>query len=119
MALGTGAAEGSAPELQRVSGVAWQSAAQLAEWKRRSAEAARRDHRVLGPSLDLFTVGHPLVGPGLVLWHPRGALLTGIVTDYWKEEHRRAGYEMLATPHMGKLALWDTSVRRTQALACS
>ena len=60
MALGTGAAEGSAPELQRVSGVAWQSAAQLAEWKRRSAEAARRDHRVLGPSLDLFTVGHPV-----------------------------------------------------------
>ena len=60
-----------------------------------------------------------LVGPGLVLWHPRGALLTGIVTDYWKEEHRRAGYEMLATPHVGKLALWDTSVRRTQALACS
>ena len=104
-----GAAEGSPPELQRVSGVAWETAEQLAEWKRRMKEAERRDHRTLGTALDLFTVGHPLVGPGLVLWHPRGALLTGIITDYWKEEHRKAGYEMLGTPHMGKLALWDTS----------
>eukprot|EP01052_Picozoa_sp_SAG31_P035219 SAG31_NODE_4220_length_3449_cov_1.831940_1_plen_451_part_10 len=101
--------EGAAPSLQRVRGVAWESPEQLAAWDAQQAEAARRDHRVLGSQLDLFTVGHPLVGPGLVLWHPRGARLRETIMDYWKSEHHSAGYEMLSTPHMGKAQLWNTS----------
>ena len=54
-------------------------------------------------------MGHPLVGPGLVLWHPRGARLRELICGYWRDEHDRAGYEQLVTPHMGKAELWDTS----------
>jgi threonyl-tRNA synthetase len=71
-------------------------------------EAKKRDHRKLGKELDLFTISDQ-VGPGLILWQPKGALARKLIEDYWKEEHYRNSYELLYTPHIAKRDLWATS----------
>jgi threonyl-tRNA synthetase len=96
------------PMLQRIYGVAFETDAELEGYLARLAEAAKRDHRKLGKELDLFSL-HEEFGPGLVHWHPKGALVRQIIEDFWKEEHRKRGYEIVYTPHIAKLNLWKTS----------
>jgi threonyl-tRNA synthetase len=96
------------PMLQRIYGVAFETEAELKGYLERLAEAAKRDHRRLGKELDLFSL-HEEFGPGLVHWHPKGALVRQIIEDFWKAEHRKRGYEIVYTPHIAKLNLWKTS----------
>lgn len=96
------------PMLQRIYGTAFTTEAELQEYLHRMEEAAKRDHRKLGVELDLFGFSDQ-VGPGLVLWHPKGALVRHLIESYWKEEHYRNGYELLYTPHIGQSTLWETS----------
>ena len=96
------------PMLQRIYGVAFTSGVDLEEYLKRMAEAAKRDHRKLGKELDLFSM-HEEAGPGLVYWHPRGATVREIIEDFWKAEHRRRGYDIVYTPHIAKVHLWEVS----------
>jgi threonyl-tRNA synthetase len=96
------------PMLQRVYGVAFDTEEALAEHLKRLDEAAKRDHRKLGRELDLFSI-HEEAGPGLVHWHPKGAVIRRVIEDFWKDEHIRRGYELVYTPHIAKLDLWKTS----------
>jgi len=96
------------PMLQRIYGVAFDTQAELEDYLARLAEAAKRDHRKLGKELDLFSL-HEEAGPGLVHWHPKGALVRQIIEDFWKAEHRKRGYEIVYTPHIAKVNLWKTS----------
>ena len=98
----------SRPMLQRIYGTAFESQDALDEHLERLEEARRRDHRVLGRELDLFSV-HEETGPGLIIWHPKGAQIRAIVEDFWKREHVRDGYELVYTPHIGRSTLWETS----------
>jgi threonyl-tRNA synthetase len=96
------------PQLQRIYGTAWQTPEQLAEYKHRKAEALRRDHRRLGSDLNLFSIEDE-AGAGLVFWHPRGARMRLLIEDFWREAHFAAGYELLYTPHVADISLWQTS----------
>ncbi|MFC2050213.1 threonine--tRNA ligase [Chloroflexota bacterium] len=96
------------PMLQRIYGVAFDTQDELEGYLDRLAEAAKRDHRKLGKELDLFSL-HDEAGPGLVHWHPKGALVRQIIEDFWKVEHRKRGYEIIYTPHIAKVDLWKTS----------
>ena len=94
--------------LQRIYGTAFASQEELKAYLTRIEEAAKRDHRKLGTELDLFGFSDQ-VGPGLVLWHPKGALIRHLVETAWKEEHYKNGYQLLYTPHIGQSVLWETS----------
>ena len=96
------------PMLQRVYGVAFESPEELDGYLALQAEAAKRDHRKLGKELDLFSI-HEEIGPGLICWHPKGALIRQIIEDFWKAEHMKRGYDIVYTPHIAKLDLWKTS----------
>ena len=96
------------PMLQRIYGTAFESKEALDEHLTRLEEARRRDHRVLGRDLDLYSV-HDETGPGLVIWHPKGARVRGLIEDLWKGEHYRSGYDLVYTPHIGRSTLWETS----------
>jgi threonyl-tRNA synthetase len=96
------------PMLQRIYGVAFESESELADYFSRLAEAAKRDHRKLGKELDLFSI-HDEAGPGLVHWHPKGSVIRRIIEDFWKKEHIKRGYDVIYTPHIGKVNLWKTS----------
>ena len=94
--------------LQRIYGTAFATQEELKAHLARIEEAAKRDHRKLGTELDLFGFSEQ-VGPGLVLWHPKGALIRHLVETAWKEEHYKNGYQLLYTPHIGQSILWETS----------
>ncbi|MFQ5574555.1 MAG: threonine--tRNA ligase [Terriglobia bacterium] len=94
--------------LQRVYGAAFASSKELEEFLYRLKEAEKRDHRRLGKELDLFTIDEE-VGPGLPLWHPKGALIRKEIEDFWKDEHLKHGYELVMIPHIAKINLWQTS----------
>jgi threonyl-tRNA synthetase len=96
------------PMLQRIYGVAFATKEALGEHLKRLEEAARRDHRKLGRELDLFSI-HEEAGPGLVHWHPRGAVIRRVIEDFWRDEHVRRGYDIVYTPHIAKVGLWQTS----------
>ena len=96
------------PMLQRVYGVAFADDKQLQEYLDKIEEAARRDHRKLGRELDLFSISDEL-GAGLVLWHPKGAMIRRTIEDFWKEEHLKRGYQLLYTPHIARVDAWKTS----------
>ncbi len=96
------------PMLQRIYGITFPDEAQLAEHLRLLEEAKKRDHRRLGRDLDLYLIDEE-VGPGLVLWLQRGALLREIAEDFWKRLHRERGYELVYTPHIARSHLWETS----------
>ena len=96
------------PMLQRIYGTAFESPEALDEHIQRLEEAQKRDHRVLGRELDLFSV-HDEIGPGLIIWHPKGARVRGIFEDLWRREHYRRGYDLVYTPHIGRAGLWETS----------
>jgi threonyl-tRNA synthetase len=94
--------------LQRVHGTVWPSKEDLKRYLWRREEEERRDHRRLGAELDLFSI-QPDVGPGLALFHPKGALVRMLMEDYWRARHRAGGYDFVVTPHVGRSVLWETS----------
>ena len=94
--------------LQRLYGTAFPDAKALKAHLHALEEAKRRDHRKLGRELELFAISDQ-VGPGLILWQPKGAQLRKILEDYWKEEHYRHDYELLYTPQIARRDLWRTS----------
>jgi len=96
------------PMLQRVYGTAWKSQEQLEHYLWQIEEARRRDHRKLGRELDLFSISED-VGPGLILWHPKGAMMRVVAEDFSRQEHLKNGYEWVFTPHIGRGQLWETS----------
>jgi threonyl-tRNA synthetase len=96
------------PMLQRIYGALFETQQDLDGYLQRLEEAQRRDHRRLGRELDLFSF-HEDFGPGLVYWHPKGGRIRTAIEDFWREEHVRAGYEIVYSPHIGKSALWSTS----------
>jgi len=96
------------PILQRIYGTAWDSKEALDDYLHRLEEAEKRDHRKLGKELELFSFDEE-VGPGLPLWHPKGALMRKIIEDYWRNAHLAGGYELVQTPHIARQELWVTS----------
>ena len=94
--------------LQRIYGTAWHTDKELRVYLKRLEEAKKRDHRKLGKELDLFSVTDA-VGPGLILWHPKGSRIRCLMEDFWKEEHFNNGYEMVHSPHTAKVDMWKTS----------
>ena len=96
------------PILQRIYGTAWNTEKELRLYLKRLEEAKKRDHRKLGKELDLFSVSDD-IGPGLILWHPKGARIRHLMEEFWKKEHFRHGYEMVISPHAAKIDLWKTS----------
>ena len=94
--------------LQRIYGTAFESKEALDEHLHRLEEAKKRDHRLLGRELDLFSI-HEETGPGLIIWHPKGARVRGLVEDFWRQEHYKWGYELVYSPHIGRSTLWETS----------
>lgn len=96
------------PMLQRIYGTAFASEEDLKAYLTRIEEAQKRDHRKLGQELDFFSFSEN-VGPGLVLWHPKGSFIRNIFETFWREEHYRNGYDLLYTPHIGQSVLWETS----------
>ncbi|MCL5292744.1 MAG: threonine--tRNA ligase [Actinobacteria bacterium] len=96
------------PMLQRIYGTAWSNSKDLDAYLVRLAEAGKRDHRKLGRELDLFSFSEE-VGPGLALWHPKGALMRKIIEDFWKDEHLKRGYDLVMVPHIAHVGLWERS----------
>ena len=96
------------PMLQRIYGTAWSSRKELAAHLHRLAEAERRDHRRLAAELDLVSWPAEL-GPGLAVWHPKGALVRTLMEDYSRQRHTDGGYEFVFSPHIAKSVLWETS----------
>ena len=94
--------------LQRIYGTSWPSEELLQQYLHKLEEARKRDHRVLGRQLDLFSINE-MVGPGLVLWHPKGAMVRYLIESFWREEHLRRSYDLVYTPHVGRIRLWETS----------
>jgi len=95
-------------QLQRIYGTAFPSRKELDDYLLLVEEAKKRDHRRLGPELDLFSFDEN-VGSGLVLWHPKGARIRAVIEQYWRERHWKGGYDILYTPHIGREKLWQTS----------
>jgi len=95
-------------QLQRVYGTAWASKKDLADYLRRLDEAELRDHRKLGPELDLYSFPEEL-GSGLVVWHPKGGQLRKIMEDHSRVLHERFGFDFVVTPHVAKAELWERS----------
>jgi len=94
--------------LQRIYGISFPVKDELDSYITRLEEIKRRDHRKLGKDLDLFSVSDD-VGGGLVLWHPRGALIRKVIEDFWRDEHQKNGYDFVYSPHVGRGTLWETS----------
>jgi len=94
--------------LQRIYGTAFFSDKELQEYLNFLEEVKRRDHRKLGKELDLFSINEE-IGPGLILWHPNGAIVRKIIEDFWRDEHLKADYKLLYTPHIARLDLWQRS----------
>ncbi len=95
--------------LQRIYGTIWTSDEELKEYLNRIEEAKKRDHRELGPRLGLFSIHPDQIGSGLILWHPKGALVRHIIENYLKDLHLSRGYQMALSPHVGMANLWETS----------
>jgi threonyl-tRNA synthetase len=96
------------PQLQRIYGTAFFSKKDLDAHFERLEEMAKRDHRVLGKQLDLFSI-QELAGSGLVFFHPKGAIIRKLMEDWMRNECIRRGYDMVYTPHVAKINLWQTS----------
>ena len=94
--------------LQRIYGTAFFDKKALKKHLNALEEAKKRDHRKLGKELELFTMQDE-IGPGLILWQPKGSLLRKLIEDYWKDAHYRNDYELLYTPHIARQDLWKTS----------
>ncbi len=94
--------------LQRVYGTAWPSKKDLNAYLRRVEEAKKRDHRVLGRQLDLYSI-HEDIGPGLIHWHPKGAFIRHQIESFWQAEHLKRGYDLTYTPHLASERMYQRS----------
>ncbi len=94
--------------LQRIYGVSYSKKSMLDDYLHRMEEAKRRDHRVIGKQLDLYSISEE-VGAGLILWHPKGARIRHEIENFWREEHLKAGYDLVYSPHIANRSLWDQS----------
>jgi len=94
--------------LTRIYGYAFVSEEELTNYLLMLEKAELRDHRKLGKELGLFYVDQ-MVGLGLVMWQPKGAMLWRVMEDFWYKEHLKAGYNLVRTPHIGSRQLWETS----------
>ena len=95
------------PMLQRIYGTAFSNKKALREHLRMLEEAAKRDHRIIGRDLDLFSIQEE--GPGFPFFHPKGMVLRNALEDFWREEHRKRGYQEVKTPIMLHEDLWHRS----------
>lgn len=98
----------SRPQMQRIYGISFFSQEELDAWTRQKEEAERRDHRKLGPELDLFSINE-VIGSGLVLWHPNGALIRKVIEQFLNDELYRRGYSFVNTPHVTQSELFRIS----------
>src|SRR3984893_14303941 len=96
------------PQMQRIYGACFVEQKDLDAYLHKLEEAKRRDHRKLGQELDLFSIQEE-AGPGLIFWHPKGALIRRQMEDWLREELLRRGYDLVVTPHIMRLELWETS----------
>ncbi len=96
------------PQLQRIYGAAFANKKDLKKYLYRLREAEKRDHRRIGKELDLFSMDDE-IGRGLVLWHPKGALIRENIEQYWKKEHRSRGYQFVYTPHLASEEVYRRS----------
>jgi len=94
--------------LQRIYATNYPDKKELKAHLKRIEEAKKRDHRKLGRELELFSINDD-IGSGLILWHPKGALIRNIIETYWKDQHLLNGYDLVYSPHVAKLNLWNTS----------
>jgi threonyl-tRNA synthetase len=97
------------PMLQRIYGTCFESSKELDAYLKDLEERKLRDHRKVGPALELFDIYQEEAGPGLVFYHPKGALLRKIIEDFEKNEHLKRGYQLVVTPHIMLAELWKTS----------
>ena len=95
-------------QLQRIYGTAFWDKKELDIYLKMIEEAKKRDHRLLGKKLGIYSIFEE-AGPGLIFWHPNGAILREILERFWKDEHLKRGYELVITPHIAKAGLWHTS----------
>ena len=96
------------PMLQRIYGTAWADRKALKGHLHQLVEAEKRDHRRLAAELDLVSWPESL-GPGLAVWHPKGALVRKLIEDYSRDRHEAGGYDFVYSPHIAKAELWETS----------
>ena len=96
------------PMLQRIYGTAWATPAELNAHLQRLEDTKKRDHRAIGKSLDFFSTSDA-VGPGLILWHPKGAIVRFLAEQFSQQAHLLNGYDWVYTPHIGRAGLWQTS----------
>ncbi|HET7185833.1 MAG TPA: threonine--tRNA ligase [Terriglobales bacterium] len=96
------------PQLQRIYGTSFFSKKDLDEFIKQQEEAKKRDHRVLGKQLDLFSI-QELAGPGLIFWHPKGGRMRKLMEDWMRDEYLRRGYSLVYTPHVARVDMWKTS----------
>lgn len=96
------------PMLQRLYGTSFPSKEALQAHLDNLEEIKRRDHRKLGKDLDLFSIQDE-TGPGLILWHPKGAQIRLLIENFWREQHLANQYELVYSPHVARLDLWKTS----------
>lgn len=94
--------------LQRIYGISFPTQEELDAFLQRLEEAKKRDHRILGPELGIFSLSEE-AGPGLVFWHPKGNILREIIEDYWKRRHTAQGYMIVHTPHIARGEVFKTS----------
>lgn len=95
-------------QLQRIYGTAWFTEKELEQYLNKLEEAKRRDHRLLGRQLDLISI-QELAGPGLIFFHPKGALVRKLLEDWMREQYLKRGYDLVNTPHVMREQLWATS----------
>lgn len=96
------------PMLQRIYGTSFPTREAMEAHLQRLEEIKRRDHRRLGKELDLYNIMDD-IGPGLVIWHPKGAIIRKLIEDYWREQHVRHEYDFVYSPHIARLDLWRKS----------
>src|SRR5580658_1535219 len=96
------------PQLQRIYGTSFYSKKDLDEYMNKLEEAKKRDHRVLGKQLDLFSI-QELAGPGLIFWHPKGGIIRKEMEDWMRSEYLKRGYSLVYTPHVARRQLFFTS----------
>jgi threonyl-tRNA synthetase len=96
------------PQLQRIYGTSFFSKKDLEEHLKQAEEAKKRDHRVLGQQLDLFSI-QELAGPGLIFWHPKGGIIRKEMEDWMREQYLKRGYSLVYTPHVARRQLFFTS----------
>src|SRR5437660_5984862 len=96
------------PQLQRIYGTSFFNKKDLEQHLHAIEEAKKRDHRVLGQQLDLFSI-QELAGPGLIFWHPKGGIIRKEMEDWMRDEYLKRGYSLVYTPHAFRVNLWKTS----------